>query len=64
MLALFDSILLDPEIAPAKPRLKEHADLKALITWILRKFFKAASETPLFLLEVRLSLDITVEDMY
>lgn len=53
VLELFQRIMEDPDIAIPKPRLKEHADLKSLVEYILRKFFKAATENPLLYLDVR-----------
>lgn len=53
VLELFKQILEDSALIPATPKLKEHADLKSLIEFILKKFFKAVKENPLLLLEVR-----------
>lgn len=36
----------DPDIGQAKPRLKEHADLKSLIDYIVKKLIKATVENP------------------
>ena len=54
VLELFKQILEDPALIPTTPKLKEHADLKSLIEFILKKFFKAVKDNPLLLLEVRL----------
>lgn len=53
MLELFRRILADPDLLPTTPRLKEHADLKSLIEFILKKFFKTVKDNPLMLIEVR-----------
>lgn len=52
MLELFRRILADPDLLPTTPRLKEHADLKSLIEFILKKFFKTVKDNPLMLIEV------------
>ena len=53
VLELFRRILEDPYIDVPKPKLQEHADLKSLIEYILKRFFKTVKENPLMLLEVR-----------
>lgn len=52
MLELFKRILADPDMQLLKPRLKEHEDLKNLIEFILKKFFKAVEKNPFLIVEV------------
>jgi replication fork protection complex subunit Tof1/Swi1 len=54
VLELFKRILDDPDVAKAKEG--QTADLRKLIEFVLKKFFKAVQDHPLLLLEVRLRL--------
>ena len=50
MLELFQRILQDEQLSASKDQ--PSSDLKKLIEYILKKFFKAAKERPMLMLEV------------
>jgi replication fork protection complex subunit Tof1/Swi1 len=53
VLELFKRVLDDPDVAKAKEG--PMADLRKLIEFVLKKFFKAVQDHPFLLLEVRIA---------